>query len=249
MPAEPVGRIPDEDGHVIHMWQPFSFTVEDDYRYRPRGFLTRLGRGLFRCFAMVLLRILDTAMLGLKIDGRENLDALEGGAVTVCNHVHPLDCTMIGLALFPRELYYVSLASNFQIPLVRHIIRWLGAVPISKSPHQIGRLFDEMGKAMAEGALVQIYPEGVLIPYDKALRKFKSGAFRLAADNGVSVVPMVITQEKPRGTFFWKRKPCLHLHILPPIAPDPGLAPREAANDLRQRCLAAMQARLDDSAT
>ncbi|MDD5863622.1 MAG: lysophospholipid acyltransferase family protein [Firmicutes bacterium] len=244
MPAEPTQRVPDAEGHVIHMWQPFSFTVGDDYRYRP-GPLARLSRGLFRCFAVVILRVLDTLMLGLKIDGRENLKSLEGGGVTICNHVHPLDCTMIGLALFPRELYYVSLASNFKIPVIRHLIRWLGAVPVTKSPHQIGRLFDEMGKAMAEGALVQIYPEGVLIPYDTALRPFKGGAFRLAADNGVSVVPMVITQEPPRGLFFWKRKPCLHLHILPAVTPDPTLPQREAANDLRQRCLDAMQARLN----
>lgn len=249
MEREPVLTPSQEDEHVLHMWEPLSFSVDEDYDYRRQGFFCRLGTGLLRIVVFVLLSVYNYVTLGMKIDGRENLKALRGrGAVTVCNHVHPMDCTMIDLAVFPRRIHYVTLDTNFRIPLVRHLIRWLGAVPLSRSPHQIARLFEAMGAAMDDGVLVQVYPEGVLIPYAPKLRKCKGGAFRLAADYGAPVVPMVITQEPPTGLFrLYKKKPCLHLHILPALEPDPTLPPRAAANLLRERCVQAMEARLASS--
>lgn len=247
MEREPVLAQPqDEEEHVLHMWEPLSFSVGQDYDYRRQRLLCRFGSGLLRCLVFVLLSVYNSVTLGMKIDGKENLKALKGrGAVTVCNHIHPMDCTMIDLAVFPRRIHYVTLDTNFRIPLVRHLIRWLGAVPLSHSPHQIAQLFEAMGEAMDDGVLVQVYPEGVLIPYSPALRKFKGGAFRLAADHGAPVVPMVITQEPPAGLFrLYKKKPCLHLHILPAIDPDPTLSRRAAAAALRDQCIQAMEARM-----
>lgn len=238
--------IPEEE-HVLHMWEPLDFAVEDDYDYQRNRWYQRLGSLLFRGIVTGILAVYNTLTLGMKVDGRENLALLKGqGAVAVCNHVHPMDCTMVDNALLSRRVYYVTLDTNFRIPLVRHIIRWLGAVPLSRSPRQIRELFSQMGEAMARGAVVQVYPEGVLIPYDTTLRHFRNGAFRLAVESGVPVLPMVITQEPPRGLFrLYKRKPCLHMHILPPVCPDTTLTRREAVAALHTACRAAMEARLN----
>lgn len=231
---------------MLHMWEPLSFRVDDDYDYRRQGFFCRLGTGLLRLAVFLLLSVWNYFAYGMVIEGRKNLKALDGGAVTVCNHIHPMDCTMIDLAVFPRPIHYVTLDTNFRIPAVRHLIRWLGGVPLSHSPHQMGKLLAAMGEAMKDGELVQIYPEGVLIPYCTDLRKFRNGAFRLAADNGVPLVPMVLTQEAPTGILkLYKKKPCLHLHILPALHPDPALPPRAAANRLREQCLQVMQEHLE----
>lgn len=238
--------IPEEE-HVLHMWEPLDFAVEDDYDYQRNRWYQRLGSLLFRGIVTGILAVYNTLTLGMKVDGRENLALLKGqGAVAVCNHVHPMDCTMVDNALLSRRVYYVTLDTNFRIPLVRHIIRWLGAVPLSRSPRQIRALFSQMGEAMARGAVVQVYPEGVLIPYDTTLRHFRNGAFRLAVESGVPVLPMVITQEPPRGLFrLYKRKPCLHMHILPPVCPDASLTRREAVAALHTACRTAMEARLN----
>lgn len=240
-----------EDPHVLHMWQPFSFRVGPAYDYCRNRWWKRLGDGLFRGIVQGILWAYNGLALGFRVTGRAHLREVKGrGAVTVCNHVHPMDCTMVDLAVFPRRIHYMTLDTNFRIPVVRHLIRWLGAVPLSQSPRQIGALFQAMGQELDTGALVQIYPEGVLIPYDDTLRTFKGGAFRLAADNGVSVVPMVIVQEPPRGLLrLYKRKPCLHLCILPPIAPEPNLPPREAARILQARCREAMAETLNGKGT
>ena len=57
---------------------------------------------------------------------------------------------------------------------------------------------------------------------------------------------MVLTQEAPTGILkLYKKKPCLHLHILPALRPDPALLPRAAANRLREQCLQVMQEHLE----
>ena len=95
-------------------------------------------------------------------------------------------------------------------------------------------LFSAMEEAIKGGACVQIYPEGVLDPYCGELRRFKSGAFRLAVSAGSPVLPAVLTLHEPRGwRRFFKKKPCLHLHLLPPVFPEQGAEPREEARRLQ----------------
>ncbi len=232
-----------EEEHVLHMWQPLDFQIDGNYDYLRDEPLQRLVSGLFRMLVHLILTVYNWVTLGFRIDGWENLAALEGqGAVSVCNHIHPMDCTMVDRALFPRSTYFITLESNFRIPVVRHLIRWLGGVPLSRSPRQIHTLFSQMEAAVKAGSVVQIYPEGVLIPYDDHLRAFRGGAFRLAARCGAPLLPMVITQHTPRGLFrLYKRKPCLRLHILPPLWPDQTMHMRDAAAQLQRESFAAMQ--------
>ena len=169
-----------EDEHVIHMWQPFSFEVKKGYDYRRANPLSRLTSSLLKTVAVPVLTVFDRVVLGSRIDGWKNLRRLRNtGAVTVCNHVHMLDCTLVEQALFKERTYFITLASNFKIPLVRHLIRILGGVPLSADVQTTAELFSEMGKALKKGACVQIYPEGVLLPYCRELRPFRRGAFYL----------------------------------------------------------------------
>ena len=61
---------------------------------------------LFTTLLSPILWLLDRLWLGARIEGRENLDAVQGGAVSIMNHVHPLDCTMAKVALFPYRLWF-----------------------------------------------------------------------------------------------------------------------------------------------
>ena len=232
----------DEDEHVLKLWQPFDFTVEKGYDYRRLSPLSYGATVLVRAVATVILTIFNRAVYGFRITGRKNLKPLgKSGAVAVCNHIHPMDCTMIDMALWKKRMYYVTLESNFRIPLARHAIRVLGGVPLSPRPHIMGEMFAEMGKAVEDGSVVQIYPEGVLRPYYKGLRTFKNGAFRLAADHNVPVIPMVLVQKQPRGLHkLLKRKPCLELHILPLLYQKEELNRHENTRWLKEQAIACM---------
>ena len=224
---------------MLHFWQPFRFAVGEGYNYRRDSLPARAGTVLLRGGASVILFVYNKLAFGYRIYGKENLNACRtDGVITVCNHVHPMDCTMVDLAMHRKRMYYITLESNFRIPVVRHLIRILGGVPLSPNPHYMKEMFAEMGNALRAGAAVQIYPEGVLIPYCKELRKFKTGAFYMAVENQIPILPLIIVQKEPDGIFKWyKRKPCLQLHILPPLYPPCGMKKKEAIEKMRRDCM------------
>ena len=67
---------------------------------------------------------------------------------------------------------------------------------------------------------MHFFPEGELKPYDTSLRDFKRGAFHLAAQARVPVVPLSIRFTPPTGLGrMFRRKPTMVLVIGEPIVP------------------------------
>ena len=208
-----------------------------------------------RCFyygiAFPVLWAADALFFGLRVRGREQLKKLRGrGAVLVCNHVHWLDCTFLGLAAVPRRLVFVSLASNFHLPVAGALVRLLGAVPTPQGLGGMSDFLEQLTECVRGGEIAAIYPEGVLVPYAEGLRPFKSGAFFVAAAAGAPVLPAVITYRKPRGFWRWRRRPTFTVTLLEPLWPEAadGDVNRQA-KALRGRVRAAMEqkAALDDT--
>lgn len=182
--------------------------------------------------AVPLLDIAGRLVFGLRVRGRKNLRGLRG-AVVVCNHVHNLDCSFLGILLFPRKMVFTSVEFLFRRPVVGPLIRILGSVPVPSSLSGMRRFISEMTHAVQNGRTVCIYPEGELVPYCGQLREFRDGAFLIAARAGVPVVPVLITQRECRG--LWKalkKKPCLTITAERPIVPDMESGAHEAAREL-----------------
>ena len=228
--------------NVLHMYTPFSLDLGEGYDYQARGWRPTAIYYFLHVLAATLLDPVLRIALGFRIVGRKNARALRGhGVVTVSNHVHPLDCVMLSLGIGLRRIYYVSLASNFCIPVVRHLVRGLGGVPLSGEPGQTTRLIKEMTAALKDGAAVQMYPEGVLTPYSGEPHAFKRGAFLLAAQAGTPVLPMAFTIREPAGLYrLFRRKPLLTLHVAPAVYPDASLPERQRIQRLQESCREAM---------
>jgi 1-acyl-sn-glycerol-3-phosphate acyltransferase len=229
---------------VVKMWEPFPFKVGPDYDFFPRSARFRAAAAFLRLLARTILPPFMRLAFGLRVRGGENARALRGsGFITVCNHVHFLDCAMVGCNVDRRRLAYVSQASNFKIPLVRHLVRGLGAVPLPESTADAVRLDRELRDRIASGSPVHVYPEGVLAPYCGRLREFKRGAFALAVETGAPILPYVVSFRSPGGLRkVLKRHPCIDLRILPPIYPRLGCADRAESLRLMEEVRAAMAA-------
>ena len=64
--------------------------------------------------ATAVLTVFNYVCFGTTVHGRKYLKAVENtGAVTVCNHIHPMDCTMVNTALWGRRRYFVPLKIEF----------------------------------------------------------------------------------------------------------------------------------------
>ena len=213
--------------------------------------MKRLLRGIYRvltfllyyCIAAPILWALDTLVFGLRVRGKEQVRALkEQGAVVVCNHVHTLDCTFLGLLLFPRRMTFTSLERLFRVPVIAQLIHWLGSVPVPEKSSGLREFLRRMTERLHIGQLVCIYPEGELIPYCRKLREFEDGAFSIAVRAEAPVLPVVVTQRERRGLYrLLKRKPCLTITALEPVYPPREGPVKRRAMQLRKEVETRMQ--------
>ncbi|MDL2306846.1 1-acyl-sn-glycerol-3-phosphate acyltransferase [Desulfovibrio sp. OttesenSCG-928-C06] len=99
---------------------------------------------------------------------------------------------------------------------------------------------------IAAGSTIVCFPEGTRSRSGRLL-PFKSGIFRVAAETGTRLVPMVYYNTGkfcPPGSF--KVNPQrIFVKLLEPVAPLPGLEHKQAYKDLAQRVREAMLAELD----
>jgi 1-acyl-sn-glycerol-3-phosphate acyltransferase len=168
-------------------------------------FLRLVGNGISRCFPP----------LHLDIQGRWP----EGGPfVVVANHQSILDILM--LARLPREMKWVGKESLFKIPVAGWMMRMAGDISIRRGDAESGG--DALARAktyLGRGMNVMIFPEGTRSAKGTLL-PFKSGAFRLAIDAGVPVLPIAVhgtAQGMPKGG-PWVRPCQAFARILAPVS-------------------------------
>ncbi len=213
--------IQDENEHIIDLWEPLEFDIDENYEYVSKSkIFSLLSNGLYYGIAFPILKILMKIVYDFKIEGKENIRNLKEGAVTVSNHVLFLDCAMVGLAYGLKKVYFTTLEGSFKIPFVRKLIKLLRAIPIPESVKNREYFMKAVDNVLKEEKSVHFYPEAALFPYFNKIRHFKNGAFDFAVRNNKQVVPMVITFREPKGIRkIFKKKKDVTLTVLEPIKP------------------------------
>ena len=232
-------------GPVKRLLHPNTEKIQRaEFEYFPSAPWKRELLSLLTNLLTPLLRLIDTLYFGLTVEGRHYLRGIGGGGVTVMNHVHPMDCTMVKLATFPRRLYFISLRRNLELPFTGWLVRLFGGVPLPDTPGEMLRFQRQAEEAVARGELVHFYPEGQLVRYHESLRDFHRGAFFTAVRTGRPILPMVLTYREPGPLLsLFKKKPCFRLLVCAPQFPDPTLSRSAAVQELMDRTRRVMKAR------
>ncbi|WP_432836746.1 glycosyltransferase [Dactylosporangium sp. CA-092794] len=189
----------------------------------PAGYAGRIYRLLSNAFyyviAIPLLFLFTRVILGVRTEGENRLPRASG-ALTVCNHVHLLDSALVGLALFPRRPVFTAAPMNLEHRWYGGLVKLLGGVAVPHTPAELPLFFSEIELLLAQGRIVHFFPEGELKPYDTGLRDFKRGAFHVAAQARVPVLPLSIRFDPPKGLGrAFRRKPTMVVVIGEPIDP------------------------------
>jgi len=110
--------------------------------------------------------------------------------VVVSNHESFVDILLI--SHLPWEMKWLSKAELFRIPVLGWLLRLAGDIPIKRGfgPSAIEAIA-RCREALANRVSVMIFPEGTRSSTDELL-PFKDGAFRLAIDAGVPILPLVV---------------------------------------------------------
>ena len=125
----------------------------------------------------------------VRVEGRERIP--HGGSVLVVNHQSMADvAACMGLR---RPFKFVSKASLFSLPVVGWAMWMLRYVRLERGrPHSTRAMLEECRRWLRRGVAVLMFPEGTYAPGD-ALLHFKPGAFVLARDERVPLVPVLLT--------------------------------------------------------
>lgn len=243
---KPTAETTPDEKHVVKMWTPFHIKVDETYKFIPenKAFI-RFSNG-FKSIAVPLLKAFNKLVFNLKIEGRENLEPLRGkGYITVCNHVNLMDCGMITTAIGRSDMIFTTIPENFEIPVVRHLVKALGGIPIPRGVKALEKFSEAVGTMLQQGKVVHFYPEAVLVPRYNGLRGFRRGAFSYAAKYDAPIVPMVITFSNDHKGLH--RKPTPTIHVLPPVYPDMTLSERERSNQIKKDVFDCMEAKFEQT--
>ena len=196
-----------------------ALDIDRGYDYLPEKPLERVRRAVILSIVAALGPVVTWFAQGARVEGKENLRAVRGGAISVCNHVHTLDTLMVKNALGPFRTFHTGSYYLLKRGVLGRIFKAGGFLPVGTRFRDIKNLQDAVGELVARGKIVNFYPEHALWPQYEKLRPFQSGAFRYAAKFGVPVLPLFIEfrETKLRRLLHGKKK--VILHILPAVDP------------------------------
>jgi 1-acyl-sn-glycerol-3-phosphate acyltransferase len=128
----------------------------------------------------------------------------EGAALIVANHVSFVDALVIAAAC-RRPVRFVMDHRIFRTPVLSFVFRTGKAIPIASAkedPAMMERAFAEVARALREGDVVAIFPEGRITDHGE-MYPFRPGLKRILEETPVPVVPMAL-----RGLWgsFFSRK-------------------------------------------
>ena len=178
-----------------------------------------------------------------KIEGLENVDKKKP-YVIVINHNSMID--IVSLYFVPLNFRWVSKQEVFRIPYIGPMLWMHGDIAIQR-----GRATESMRKVINDGKMwldrsvsVAIFPEGTRSKTGE-IERFKGGAFALAKEAGVEILPVVMDGTtkifKPKSFWFnWKHR--LTVKVLPPISAERVVATdtTELANEVREMMIDAL---------
>ncbi|SEJ53604.1 MFS transporter [Paraburkholderia diazotrophica] len=117
----------------------------------------------------------------------------EGAAVLVCNHVSYVDALVI-MAESPRPIRFVMDHRIFRTPFAGWLFRHAKAIPIAPAHEDadlLTRAYDACARALDDGDLVCIFPEGKLTNTGD-MNPFRHGVSEILRRAPVPVVPMAL---------------------------------------------------------
>ena len=156
-----------------------------------------------------------------KVIGAENIDPSKA-YVMVLNHQSMVD--ILSIYNLPLVFKWVSKREVYKIPMVGRLLYMHGDIVINRSsPKEAMQFVHTKGMAwLKKGASVSIFPEGTRSK-DGEIHNFKAGAFILAKDAGVPILPVVVEgtdtmRRKGSPWMNWRNR--VTIKVLPPVSKE-----------------------------
>lgn len=144
-------------------------------------FLANAMRKVWAWFSLVL----SFSIPKFTNDNKEKI----GPCVFVSNHTSYIDIVAVGL-FAPLKYSFMAKAELAKIPLFGIFFRTVDIAVKRESIKNAHQSFVAAGEKIRDGYSIVIFPEGTIWKEAPKMKSFKNGAFKLAIENKVPIVPI-----------------------------------------------------------
>ncbi len=137
-----------------------------------------------------------------KID-REQATNIDESYMFTANHTSMIDI-MLMLVVVKNPFVFVGKAELAKIPLLGFFYKRTSILVDRRNPKSRQAVFLRAQRRLKQGLSICIFPEGMVPEEQVDLAEFKDGAFRLAINHQIPIVPLTFADNKKRFpyTFF-----------------------------------------------
>lgn len=164
--------------------------------------------------------------------------------VAVSNHESFADIFLI--SHLPWEMKWLSKEAIFRIPVMGWMMRMAGDIAVRRSDRRSrADALEQVRDRLRKGVSVMVLPEGTRSA-DGTLLPFHTGAFKVAIEMGLPILPMVVAGTRhamPKGSLLFNRATA-EVRVLEPVETK-ALGPGDA-QALRDQVRARMEEARDE---
>jgi 1-acyl-sn-glycerol-3-phosphate acyltransferase len=134
----------------------------------------------------------------------KNLIDSDGQYIYICNHRSYLDAILAG-AVIPNFLKYLGKAEILSWPVIGFLMKHFYVPVWRKDKSHRSWSMQEMAEKVKTGCSFFICPEGTCNTSEEFFTKFYDGAFKLAIETGIPIVPLTFINTgelMPRNSFL-----------------------------------------------
>lgn len=176
-----------------------------------------------------------------KVHGEEHID-LEQPYIYIFNHRSFIDAPVIPMAIM-QEVRAIGKKELSKIPVFGFITSrlavWVDRKDAASRKASVKRLLE----ILQTGISIVVAPEGTRNDTDQTLLPFQKGAFRMAIDTGVHIMPMAVIgadQVMRRGSILLSPG-VINIYFSSPIDPKPYM-PAQDISGLSEKCFNRLEA-------
>jgi len=139
----------------------------------------------------------------------------------IANHISALDIfTMI--KIFKMPFIFIGKEELAKLPIFGYFYKKTNVTVDRNSPKSKKEVYEQVEKFIKKGLSVVIYPEGKIPEEEILLHPFKNGAFRIAIEHKLSILPVIFYDNKRKFPYRWTggSPGKVRIKVLPPIPTD-----------------------------
>lgn len=195
------------------------------------------------------ISLFATTTVGIRFQIAEEVPIDWSKPYIICpNHTSILDITALNYTC-KQQFSFMGKIELLRNPVTRIFFKTIDIAVDRSSKISAFRAFKRADTLIKEGKSVVIFPEGRIDDeFPPRLHEFKSGSFRLAFDNQVQILPVVIHDAWQilwdDGTKFGSRPGVIHISVLKPL--DTKDIQADKYDTLQQKVYETMKIHLDE---